>query len=356
MTLSNIILSIFTILILNSSQAQYNPQLLVPYFKKGKWGYSDTLGNIKIKPVYKDVSFFEKNRNDMNLAEVVLDNGMKSFVKPNGELLFSKKYGYLWDSYIYRADYLVIYSGKKFGLFSLEKQEIVLPVIYESVLYNKIGIFNIIFFKETGEATFKKLVNNNVLETEYVKLEFKNRYNEQNYEFENTKGEKGLITPQGIRIFKDENEYKIFKSNYELNNEVVEAISDDWKNAGFALKDKIELKNIYKNSVYEFKTLKKVTVKGKTGLVNERESIVLPIEYDEVKFSYSGDYAILKKDGKYGIKIFFTHYPTIEPKYDFIEKSKNIPVNKTWSFALMKIKMGDLTGYVGENGVEFFKK
>lgn len=46
--------------IFNGSFAQsvYNPGLLIPYNDRGKWGWSDTVGNILIKPEYSSTQFF----------------------------------------------------------------------------------------------------------------------------------------------------------------------------------------------------------------------------------------------------------------------------------------------------------
>jgi hypothetical protein len=51
----------------------------------------------------------------------------------------------------------------------------------------------------------------------------------------------------------------------------------------------------------------------------------------------------------------YTIYPIIPNKYDDIIYARGLSVNRSWNFAIFKIMINNKTGYVGENGIEFFK-
>lgn len=91
------------------------------------------------------------------------------------------------------------------------------------------------------------------------------------------------------------------------------------------------------------------------GVVNENGEIILPFIYDEIVFTDTNTEAQLYLNGKEGRKIFFSHYPVIEPKYDSILPHEILRVNNNWNFGVFKVKIGNNEGYVGENGVEYFR-
>ena len=342
-----------------SLYAQYDPKLLIPYCNKGKWGWSDTLGNIKIKPKFERADFFDKHFNDLYLSQIEFDSGKVSYIKLDGKLLFSKKYKAFPRSPWSETDYLILTKKNKLGVYSIKRHKLVLPVKYDEVIYDKFGKMDTIFFKQFNEITYKQYNGEETINTDFKKIEyFKDAIGEY-FLFENLKGESGILSSNENRFFNEGEleEFKIQREN-EIENSIPPPppMFDDSEPAGVSDKETLKFRKLYKNSVYRFKILKIVNENGRKGVVNEYDEIILPSIYDEVKFSYSGDYAILKKDGKYGIKIFFTHYPTIEPQYDSIIKSRNIPVTNTWRFGIMEVKIGDFKGFVGENGVEYFKR
>jgi len=116
---------------------------------------------------------------------------------------------------------------------------------------------------------------------------------------------------------------------------------------------------------YGFRKLKIMKNEGKYGIVSETDSIIVPFIYDFICFndyenSFSSripTYAKLVKENKEGIKIFFTDYNVIEAKYDKIlnfNYPDKLNISNNWSFILFKIELNGQSGYVGENGLEYF--
>ncbi|MEO6040012.1 MAG: hypothetical protein ABIQ93_16485, partial [Saprospiraceae bacterium] len=100
--------------------------------------------------------------------------------------------------------------------------------------------------------------------------------------------------------------------------------------------------------------LRFVKKKGKYGVVSAAGTQVYPFEYDGFGTISSSEAITIKKGGK-GAIVFSTIYPPISCRYEEIEHFKNLPVNSRWSFALFKVVKAGKPGFVGENGVEYFK-
>lgn len=92
----------------------------------------------------------------------------------------------------------------------------------------------------------------------------------------------------------------------------------------------------------------------KYGMVSPKGQEVLPFVYDG--FSEISDQTIVThQKNKKGIIHLLTQYPPLPCRYDDIQYHKSLPVNKTWNFAIYRVNNTGRAGYVGENGVEYFK-
>lgn len=98
-------------------------------------------------------------------------------------------------------------------------------------------------------------------------------------------------------------------------------------------------------------------VNEKFGIINEFGDEILPPIYDELEDRSNEGYIISSKSEKQGIFTINTFYKPIPPKYDYINLDETLQVNEGWQFNLYKVtdKEANLIGYVGENGIEYFK-
>ncbi len=97
--------------------------------------------------------------------------------------------------------------------------------------------------------------------------------------------------------------------------------------------------------------------KGKqVGMVNEKNEVLIPFEYTDIQqHAWKDSHYLTFKGDKKGYTILSTYYPPIPAVYDEIDIYTSFPVNSMWSFVVLQVKKKGKWGFVGENGVEFFK-
>lgn len=107
---------------------------------------------------------------------------------------------------------------------------------------------------------------------------------------------------------------------------------------------------------YGFRYLFVAQRNGKTGILTETGEVYFPFLYDSIRTrDYDFDHVIYPKlNGKYGIKLLFSTYEMIPPRYEEAVKGISLDVSKHWSFAVFRVKYNGKKVFVGENGVEYF--
>jgi hypothetical protein len=122
-----LIIPLFFLSIADIFSQHYNYQYLIPFRQKKLWGFSDTLGNIKISPVYAAVDFFTLLGTDY-YAEVFKEN-KKSLLLTSGKLAapFFDSLVRFDDEYYYAKD------NNKYGIYHLRKK-ITVPLVYDSLI------------------------------------------------------------------------------------------------------------------------------------------------------------------------------------------------------------------------------
>lgn len=132
----------------------------------------------------------------------------------------------------------------------------------------------------------------------------------------------------------------------------------------FMLNKKYDIQDIYTNSrtawmFNEFSSLVFFVYKqgGKLGIANEFEDEILVPEFDAIEKRYSSTNIFYRKNNKWGVFMNNTVYLPIKPKYPGIYSSVKITVSKTRFFMIFEIRKqnGEFVGYIGENGIEYFK-
>ncbi|MBX7227335.1 MAG: WG repeat-containing protein [Chitinophagales bacterium] len=100
------------------------------------------------------------------------------------------------------------------------------------------------------------------------------------------------------------------------------------------------------------KSLFKVKQNGLEGIVNQDNGIELAIYYEDV--NYNGRDVILWKNQQYGVCNLETKR-IIEPQYQNLKFWNNFRMNENDYFSIYYVTKCDNKGFVGENGVEYFK-
>lgn len=366
----SIFLIITASLFCEASMAQ-NTELFIPYYDNNKWGYCDIDGNILITPSYKKTNFFKSYKEEPFAYVLNMDNKTILIDKNNNNLLpedcFISDFPDI--AYILKngTPKLVESSSKKQGLYDLEKRKVTVPMIYDSI------------FRFDHKTIAKKknkywLINEQqeLVKTDYTDLEI--LWNVKLYIYKtkdkvfrvDTKEKKEEISLKDYENLKAKDaeivEETVIEAREEKSMEYDYAVEIKKSNKKSEITNYDEIKMIekidfVKNGVYEKRCSKVLNIvqKGaKIGITDENKNLVVPIAYDKIKFNYSKTLVYLKKNDLVGLKFLLDKCVLIDPKYDSIDDIyTNFRHNE--SFKILWVKKNNMTLYVGQNGVEYFK-
>lgn len=352
------------------SKDNVTPELyFIPYNDNDKWGWCDTLGNIVLKPKYAETGFFF-NQYDTYIAEVKTEYG-QNLVNNKGKLLFSKTY-HIEKEWNLRVDgtskrYYTISDKKgKMGFYDPYIDKYIIPVQYDSIVVVRVGKWGqkpLVFAKKLGD-TYIQL---NFKTTDLINTDFNeiNIYKGNDFrpivvaktpdkEIFEIRHDPVMLTKEEYELLMDEVDRPTFNEEYAVI-EFPEVFYDHIFIGKHGGDDTIKVFDYsWNKNKFGFSKLFVVRKDSLLGVVSDLNQIVIPIEYDKLTFDVDKTEVTLYKKGKLGKKLLFTSYPWIETKYDEISKFKKLRVSRNWSFQVFKIKLNGQTGYVGENGVEYF--
>lgn len=374
------------------AQKPSGSEVLIPFRVKKLWGLSDTLGNLKVNPIYKEIkSFFIEKQNDKYVSRYVVKTNKSYFVINEDRKVFlpeTNTYDSIHISKYYPECFWVFKKGKT-GLFLKNKE--IIPCLYDDILPTQNGSFRV----QKGDLA--GLINASgklIIPVEYIYI---STYREEETDEVEEKDEKATVDKFVWIAGTSKSEKKYYDTKVSENNIVYatiyekrlgsETISGDSKDydlmASELLKtyDKVQInqsldiayvtKNnlkgvidlvsnteiinlIYDEVIYDginkdvkvFKTKRN----GKYGLIQSGNKAILNCEFDDINEDH-----ILTKDNRKGVFVFNTIYPFIKPKYTAIKSVEPISISDFWQFGLFEVTTEKGKGYVGENGVEFFK-
>lgn len=285
----------------------YNCRYLIPYRENNRWGFADTLGNIRVKPDYDKVNFFRLIGNGY-YAAVTKDN-KHSFINDTGKLVlpFSDSLVTLADEYYYARE------NNKYGVYHI-RHKLLVPFVYD---------------------TFMTVKDYPQYRREYYGVIGRkdNKYYIVNY-VHNTAQE--ITRPEPVS-----------KTTtiplQEEPNATVAIIAHPVSSEVSISADQLFPKNRVSVSKQE----------GKTGVVNEKSEMIVPYTYDSIIIINTHLFITLK-DRKYGAVILNSAYKAIPNKYEKLEYESALPVTNNWSFLLFRVVKNNKKGFVGENGTEYF--
>lgn len=347
-----------------TTKGDINYLLLIPFNDHGKWGWSDTLGNIVIQPKFKQARFFYQTVVENKVyynASVTTHGGRNLFTAEKG-LMVPESYELLRsiDQHLPSGRQLVRNTDRKYGLYLSATERLITKTFYDTVSWEAISR-DVILLKNRSDKTYmmyspgkKRMVKTDIVQVREVYVK-KGAYANhialamhKNGKYSKTSD--GKLTPYAI-------DADIASQLEEEDGEWIGvAIEEAYQRRGSSkVPTTIDFSRNPSAQKYGFQKLVLQKQDGKMGVVNENGEIILPFIYDEIVFADTNTEAQLYLNGKEGRKIFFSHYPVIEPKYDSILPHEILRVNNNWNFGVFKVKIGNNEGYVGENGVEYFR-
>lgn len=347
-----------------TTKGDINYLLLIPFNDHGKWGWSDTLGNIVIQPKFKQARFFYQTVVENKVyynASVTTHGGRNLFTAEKG-LLVPESYELLRsiDQHLPSGRQLVRNTDRKYGLYLSATERLITKTFYDTVSWEAISR-DVILLKNRSDKTYmmyspdkKRMVKTDIVQVREVYVK-KGAYANhialamhKNGKYSKTSD--GKLTPYAI-------DADIASQLEEEDGEWIGvALEEAYQRRGSSkVPTTIDFSRNPSAQKYGFQKLVLQKQDGKMGVVNENGEIILPFIYDEIVFADTNTEAQLYLNGKEGRKIFFSHYPVIEPKYDSILPHEILRVNNNWNFGVFKVKIGNNEGYVGENGVEYFR-
>lgn len=273
-------------------------------YENGKFGVINNEGETVINPEYteivlipnKDVPIFictyDLNDQDGTYKTKVINQKNEEIFKEYSKVEaidnFDSKQN-IW----YEDDVLRVEKDGKYGLINFEGKE-VLPCDYDEITALK-GVTNNLLVKKDGKVGLVNEKGQTIVNTGYKDIKTLKEGYKNEYIIVNDNNQYGIISTTGTVII--EPKYEDVKY---LNNSEMFAIKDAgvWK---LINKDNQILIDGGYDNIIEAKGENVVVEKGgKYGVVTTKNEEKIPVEYEQIKYTFS-IYYIAKTGGKYGI-------------------------------------------------------
>lgn len=368
--------------------------IVVPYRSGYKWGYSDTLGKIKIPAKYDTVSFFDYKTiyKGNHVIAIVKFNGKQMAIDEKGNVQVPPTYKFIQAIQQFSEPSFFVSNGEKFGVITKGKE--IFPPVYDFVDISMYGHFKVHkegkygLINEKGKiviplsyddlrekntnppdsVTWEAIiwgtdpeiikVKTNLrinrselilppeiktipgyISSEYLKIAVDSFAEKNDIDSSYLKSYAGIIfknKQQGVFLPAEKNEFYFFSKTYKIQDVRY-----------FSFNDREKLKN---NSIVYIVA----SINDKYGIINEKEEVLLPFEYDAIE--EKDGFFQLKKDNKIGFCMLAGSYPVIQPAFDKFLGVYRIPGAYEQEFSLFHILSSGKAGFVGENGLRYFNE
>lgn len=289
------------------------------YFSGGKWGFINSAGVVVVPVKYDEVQSFSKG-----FGNVIL-NGKTGCVSKTGQTIIPLKYSGIspvnkGTAFVWNTD--STYTSK-FGLINT-KGIAITPIIYDEIEYTEGG-----FYKAKKDELWGLI---NTAGKTIVPFKYSEIDNSGGYFIVTVDGLKGLLDKTGKEVYPPDNKY------------ITSFDEDDFM---LIKKDDNTFYSFHKSGVkFEYKysfegNVARVKLNGKYGLINKKAQFILPYKYDEIGY-FTDTVAIAKLNGKQGYVTISGKelIPCIYDNIGYIEK------NCIW------VKLGTKQGYISIRGKE----
>jgi hypothetical protein len=363
------------------SQTNVNP--LIPYRDGKVWGFCDTLGKVVVKPYFDEVINVRYDAYNVGKASYLIQKNSKEFVV-NEKNQIAIPIHHTYDSIRLKEfdiDYIEVFKDGKMGLYSNLKE--IIPCNYTAIdvvgnksyrvfLGDKCGVVNSknkVVVPIKYDDIYPSWSDINKTNSKFVWEATLGKVSTKFYDAKiNTADDDivGVLMEKTLGNFSE----NVTSMNSDVLKNYDKVVRDEYRNIAYVTKNNkigvfslLEKKLVVDTNYEEVsfadsnksKLVFKVKANGKFGFVSENNVILLPIDYDKIEYNRKIYQFKIFKNNKVGVKVFNTIYPTIEAKYIEILDYKRMTIKNNWSFVLFLVKTESGIGYVGENGVEYFK-
>ena len=351
-----------------AQQSAKSDLILVPYRLKNLWGYCDTSGKILIQPKFDSVSL--ANRGDFLF---VSKRKKKFMLNLKGKVLFGPfdTCGHFGqgngmpysDKEVY--NFWLLNDGKA-GILNTSGDTIV-PIIYDELYYS-------LDYLQRKSKVVGKIGNTNYLISLSDKevVETPHPYKRAVWEWNPDRPpdrEKGFHVESGfsqMAYMLDSVKLKYrFDSMVKITSLAFQYGEGDLPFFKVYRNRKVGLWNtdIFVDPQYDdvlnlqLQNNTIVVKRGrKYGAANIHGKLIIPFLYDELIHASAWSSTFITRVGnKYGAAIPGGVYTTIKNQYEKLSLSNAIDAGKNRYFCIFKVKKNGMEGYVGENGIEYFK-
>lgn len=358
---------LFLLLVFLDGYAQkYRPSLLIPYRKGNLWGYSDTAGNIRVKPAFTKTDFFEEDKR----ARVWL-NEKQTYIDTLGKPLLP-----YFDSVAYLKHQAFIFlKNGRYGVYRIDKVSVpaeyneFYPVEnfppYDEISGKKVGLKDNRYYLVdyiNGTAVFmgmERLAKNTNNPVEVVVPAYETIQVSIQVPASIPVGKKNIVADSIRQLYGLDSVVAFPLRGYSKNGQYHECYYKLYKNgkAGIQFMQYTILPAYQQvNEVYYEQYIQIfVRQNGMAGVINEKEEILVPIQYDGVKIITDKVFFTTSKK-KQGAVILDQGATVLPAKYDAVSLARSLYKDQydVRFFKVFQVSLKGRNGYVGENGIEYF--
>lgn len=345
------LLLLLIILSYKSYSQYYN--VIIPFRQDQLWGYSDVNGNILYQPFCDSTGFFTYSYNRRTYLAHIYNKSKTGLINDKFEMVLSVKYDSISTTgYDFVGLFIARYNGK-FGVFG-SKDKVVVKPEYDSIKYN---IYHLVYKKgKFGVCdSLGKMITPVIYDSVYRvpdKLLYKTEYGVEN-----------LVVVTGKKHYRiDKNGIKtIYNPPIQTRKEEDENYEVFGDQGGYQIEypqspgsQKYEETIIIEGDpIAGFRPFYMVRKGQKWGLYDRNGVFIVPIECSKMIKQHRS--VVFEKNGLWGGFCGNGSYKPIEPAYQFMRYFDTVQYAPNKYLGLFLVNKNGKWGYVGDNGVEFFR-
>lgn len=283
----------------------------------------DNQGNIILKPI-KNYSFERVLNDDLFLIKDKL-NSKEGIINSKGEFIIKCKY----DEIKQVKSFFIAKSNNKKGFISLT-DSIVKPFIYDDIYFSYFDDAVAFGDNNLGDNYIVKKDNsfgviNPNLENEIIPIRYKNIRTlfDSYYIVLNNENKNGLFFKNGEKVLNEDYKfYNVFENSIFTTKDnkqfLINLENEKYKETEVFVDEFVKFKDEQeypKNANQIFKS------RGKFGVINYENNIIIPCEYELIENIYLSKQFIVKKNNKFGI-VNSENKIIVEIEYDEFKKLK----------------------------------